>query len=234
MELFESRLQQPSAKPAPWPPHEDFAERFCVPDLVPSSGRLRAVFIGESPHRDEVAPKDAALRSPFRGVAGREWWAELVKLAGSDLTVRPVPPRPALESLCSALGIAVMNAVQYPIDPKIVLHQGDSAAPKMHLGFEKGSGEASYKAVFKQGGSNPVFRAIADLAARLQALGDHEAQVVCLGNDSRWFVERALALLPEGGALTRRPAVTIPHPSSWWRNAAYRTRAVQALTQLLG
>lgn len=241
MEFFEVRNEQQSVR-ASWPFFPSYAERFRVPDILPKGdgwSQLKAVFIGESPHRDEVAPKDPALRSPFRGVAGREWWEELVKIAGIEMKVRPVPARPLLENLCQQLRIGVLNAVQYPIDPKITLHQGDASTPRTQLGFEKGAGDFGYKAVVKQSPrdsrqGNPVQHAILDLAFRLSELAASPAQVVCLGNDSRWFVERAMERLPEGTPLAGKPLITIPHPSSWWRNAAYRARAVGTLQQLLG
>jgi hypothetical protein len=127
-----------------------------------------------------------------------------------------------------------MNAVQFPLDPKIVLHQGDAAAPYPWLGFEKASGGRGYRAVFKAAPDGPVEAAIADLTARLERLAEAPAQVVCLGHDSRWFVEHARGRLPAGCALRSRELMTIPHPSSWWRNAEYRQRAVDAVDRLLG
>ncbi len=225
-----------------WPSHAPYAARFRVEDLIPAvpSGKpLKAVFIGESPHRDEVASEEADRRTPFRGVAGREWWKELARINsemnGKLLETKPVPSRPVLLELCRELGIGVMNAVQFPIDPKIVQHQGDYSTPLAHLGFEKATGFGSYKAIFKQSGDEgPVGLAIRDLANRLRALQDQSLQIVCLGNDSRWFVDRAVILLPEDAAIRRLPILPVPHPSSWWRNELYRRRAVDALEGLLG
>jgi len=221
-----------------WPAGKSYAARFCVDDLVPeeiSLSRCRAVFIGESPHRDEVAPESSKERSPFRGVAGREWWSELVRVLGQPIPTRPVPSRETLLRICADLKIAVMNAVQFPIDPKITLHQGVEVLPREALGFEKGTGEWGYKEVLKKGGrSNSVQAAIDDLARRLSFFEDSPAQVVCLGNDSRWFVERALAKLSPEANLKVLPLVTIPHPSAWWRNVAYKKRAVDFLEGNLG
>lgn len=225
--------RKPSHKLAKWPRSEQFNRRYRVLDLIPedvASSRLKAIFIGESPHRDEVAPESAAERSPFRGVAGREWWAELVRFTGDPIVTRPVPPRKVLLEICSELQIGVMNAVQFPIDRKIMMHQGDASDPVVQLGFDKSTGSTSYKAVFKvQGQDGPVGSALDDLRARLQPLARPGIQWVCLGNDSRWFVER---IHSEFSGL--KPLLTIPHPSSWWRNAAYKARAVETLQALLG
>lgn len=216
-----------------WPKSKQFVARYKVQDLVPEKVS-RAVFVGESPHRDEVAPESPSERSPFRGVAGREWWSELAKFLSHPLAMRPVPPRATLMQVCEELEIAVMNAVQYPLDPKIMLHQGRESAPVVQIGFEKGVGEQSYKAVYRQDlHPNPVESAIADLASRLTELKGAPAQIVCLGNDSRWFVERAVQEIPVDAPLVQKPVLTIPHPSSWWRNSAYRARAVEVLGNML-
>ena len=215
-----------------------YAQRFLVPDLLPpksSLSSLRAIFIGESPHRDEVLPEDSRERTPFRGIAGREWWAELTKFQVSPVQTRPVPNRKVLLEICAELQFALMNAVQFPIDPKITLHQGAKSSPHDQLGFEKGAGATGYKAVYKEDlDHNPVRHAILDLTRRLCLLKESHAQIVCLGNDSRWFVERAMELLPSNAAVLEKPLLMVPHPSSWWRKASYRTRAVDVLKELLG
>jgi hypothetical protein len=220
-----------------WPKSKEFSDRFFVPDLVPDSGPgnrgpLRAIFIGESPHRDEVSPEAPWERSPFRGVAGREWWEALSRYLAQPIVMRPVPRREVLEESCSELGIAVMNAVQYPIDPKIVMHQGAACDPRAQLGFEKGAGPFGYRAVLKaKGPDNAVAWAIQDLARRLEKLDAR--RIVCLGNDSRWFTEQAQQLLPESSPFRYAELQTIPHPSSWWRNADYRRRALEVLREIM-
>jgi hypothetical protein len=217
------------------PESKRYRDRFYVEDLAPeiSPKRVKAIFIGESPHRDEVAPEDAAERSPFRGVAGREWWTELAKFLSYDVQTKPVPERAVLMKMASELGIVVMNAVQYPLDPKITLHQ-EGSSPEEQLGFQKSTGPTGYKKVYKAlGEKSPVARAIGDLAERLSVYEDSGAQIVSMGGDSRWFTDLALAKLPEGSALRSKPVLQIPHPSSWWRNAIYRARAVATLEELL-
>lgn len=217
-----------------WPASREFMNRFLVPDLIPAGeGELRAVFIGESPHRDEVKPEKTRDRTPFRGVAGREWWSELSRFLAEPLP-REVPDREKLLDVCDELGVGVMNAVQYPIDSKIKLHQGEKASPVEQLGFDKSSGPTSYKKIYRESGSHgEVGTAIQDLAKRLQKLEDRRPRIVCLGNDSRWFTEKALSCLPEDSPLREQELLTIPHPSSWWRNASYRARAVVLLNELL-
>ena len=219
-----------------WPLNSAYRERFRVEDLIPQIAlghELTAVFIGESPHRDEVASENAAERSPFRGTAGREWWQELSQFQATSLPVKPVPDRMRLLQICSELQIGVMNAVQFPIDPKICLHQGNESDPYLYLGFEKSAGIKGYKAIFKQNiDINPVLNSLEDLRARLSVFDKMPVQLVCLGNDSRWFVEHALKGF-EGSPLTQKPLLTIPHPSAWWRKAEFRSRSVALLNELL-
>ena len=83
-------------KKSSWPKSEAYVSRFRVPDLIPPQTEiheLKAIFIGESPHRDEVLSEDPGERSPFRGVAGREWWTELSRFMKKPSSMRPVPPR---------------------------------------------------------------------------------------------------------------------------------------------
>jgi hypothetical protein len=219
-----------------WPRFPKYSRRFRVPDLKPpggpgSRGNLVVIFVGESPHRDEVAPTDPRERTPFRGAAGRAWWSELAKFLKHPKEVRPVPPRPVLLEICAELRIAMINAVQFPLDPKIALHQGRQAAPIPNLGFEKGPGRLGYKAVWKKSGQKgPVGMAVSDLAKRLRPLQAGRARIVCLGNDSCWFVERALELLDPAHEIR---VSTVPHPSCWWRKASYRRRAIEALSSIL-
>lgn len=220
-----------SARPAGWPVRAEYVSRYRVPDLLPGAPeKARAVFVGESPHRDEVAPETPEERTPFRGMAGREWWSAVARLSGREIAVKPMPPRAVLEPLCRDLGIGLLNAVQYPLDPGITRHTGQDADPASALGFAKASGPTSYKRVFKEPArANPVAQAIDDLKARLAPFVEAGVPVVCLGNDSRWFVDQALAENAE--ALAR--VQVMPHPSSWWRNANNRTRAMNVLERVL-
>ncbi len=220
-----------SSRSVGWPARAAYVSRFRVPDLLPGAPeRARAVFVGESPHRDEVASDVTEERTPFRGMAGREWWSAVGRLSGREIPVKPMPPRAVLEPLCQELGIGLINAVQYPLDPGIVRHTGAEADPATALGFAKATGPTSYKRVFKEpANSNPVVQAIEDLRARLAPFVEAGVPVVCLGNDSRWFVDQALAENAE--ALAR--VQVMPHPSSWWRNANNRTRAMGVLGRVL-
>lgn len=209
-----------------------------VPDLLPPDLRaVKVVFIGESPHRDEVAPESEGERTPFRGMAGGEWWTALSRFlpeSAQPKTMKPVPPRAELIEICEELSIAVLNAVQFPIDPKITLHQGESSHPRVRLGFEKGSGIWGYRAVFSASGyDGPVGLAICGLASRLMSFSEGEASLVCLGKDAEWFVKKALNLLQRDRSTTCKPWLRIDHPSSWRRNSAYRERAAKVLEDLL-
>ena len=224
-----------------WPLSRKYSARYRVEDLIPIFSRsnfskLKAVFIAESPHKDEVSSENPRERSPFRGTAGKEWWGALSKIAGDQPISGEIPSREKLLEICFELGIVVMNAVQFPLDPKITLHQGHSCDPVEFLGFQKSSGPLGYKAVLKNSDrknsvNNPVGEAILDLRMRLEGLkkSNDVSIIVCLGNDSRWFVERAAQ-----GNLDDLKIQTIPHPSSWWRKAEYRSRALKLLEDLLG
>jgi hypothetical protein len=213
-----------------------YVDRFRVEDLIPKDRQhLKAIFVGESPHRDEVAPEKASERSPFRGMAGRQWWTELARYLKVPVVANPVPPRKALLQICEELRFALMNAVQFPIDSKITLHQGEKSAPRVQLGFEKNAGPFAYKTIFKRNqDASSVQWALHDLASRLRPLENSPARLICLGNDSKWFVENSLHLLNPDAPLLQQPLTTIPHPSSWWRNASYRERAVKTLRELFG
>ncbi|MBL7714208.1 MAG: hypothetical protein JNL01_01995 [Bdellovibrionales bacterium] len=215
-----------------WPEHFEYMERFRVPDLV-GAGTARVLFVGDAPSRDEVSSEDIGERSPLRGVSGRQWWKELFRILGESPAVNPIPGRAQLQALCDRLKIQIIHAVQFPIDPKIKNHFGDAASPESYLGFAKGSGPVGYKAVFKNSKmEGPVGQAIQDLVKRLSLL-DAE-QIVCIGQDSKWFIDQALVLLPENSPLRKNPVIQVPHPSSWLRNEIYRRRALEALYPLLG
>lgn len=216
----------------PWPEHFEYIERFRVPDLA-GPGPARVLFIGESPHRDEVSSEDIRERSPFQGFAGREWWKELFRIVGENVPMKPIPPRAQLLELCDRLKIQIAYAVPFPMDPKIQNHFGDAANPVSYLGFTKASGALGYRSVFKASKMDgPVGRAIQDLVSRLSLI--QAEQIVCMGQDSKWFVDQALELLPATSPLRAKPLMVIPHPSSWMRNEIYRRRALEALYPLLG
>lgn len=187
-------------------------ERYFVPDLTPRDRmELRAlrpwvVFVGESPHLSEVAPERKGDRRPLCGAAGRQWWSLLSEL----LEGRP-DPDVSLERILgfsARHGIAVMNSVQYPLDPKIAaVHP--QADPLENLGFSKAAGELGYK---RRKGGAAVRSAIGNLRRRLSDRRIGDAAIWCLGNDSEWFVRQAL-----DGVDPSRLAGKVPHPSAWWR-----------------
>ena len=223
------------------------AERWRVPDLVPNGVELCAIFVGESPHKDELKPEKKVERSPFRGSAGRRWWQEIFGCAGLQLqNDAQVPPKAELEYVCHKLRIAVLNAIQYPIDPRITKHY-PACVPREYLKFDKGTrdrngngkGPFGYKTVFDdQDCTDPVGEAIMDLARRLKFFSNMPAQIVCLGNDSQWFVRQAIRRLPAGCALWGQEPVTIPHPARWRFSSKllsknFRADAVHTLKQFI-
>lgn len=225
------------------------AERWLVPDLVPDGVELCAIFVGESPHKDELKPQDQVERSPFRGSAGKQWWQEIFGCAGLPFQREAqVPPKTELEHVCRKLRIAVLNAVQYPIDPKITQHY-PACVPREYLKFDKGErdrkgngngkGPFGYKTVLDdQYRAGPVGERIIDLARRLRRFSKMPAQLVCLGDDSEWFVSRAIQQLPLGCVLTEQSPVTISHPARWKYSSQkpgknYRADAARTLKQLI-
>ncbi|MEW6057859.1 MAG: hypothetical protein AB1540_14725 [Bdellovibrionota bacterium] len=212
-----------------WPKDQYYRERFFVPDLTPEQRsqlkklKPKLVFVAESPHESEVAPEMRAERRPLCGKAGREWWQKIGQILKDEDDKSTELGR--LLELCLAGDFAVMNAVQYPLDPKITLYQGEEAAPVRGLGFSKVS-PYSYK---KLKDTEAVRRAVQNLRERLNHSSLVHALVVSLGNDAQWFVNQALQ-----GSLERH-LETIPHPSAWWRQGGkLRTRAELQLTSLLG
>lgn len=223
------------------------AERWFVPDLVPNGIELCSIFVGESPHKDELKPERKIERSPFRGSAGKQWWLEIFGCAELPWQHEAlIPPRTELEHVCGRLRIAVLNAVQYPIDPKITRHY-PACVPREYLQFDKGTrdvkgngkGPFGYKTVLDdQNCTGPVGERIIDLARRLKRFSKMPAQIVCLGDDSEWFVRRAIQQLTPGCALKKKLPVTISHPARWKYSSQqlgrnYREDAVRTLKQLI-
>lgn len=215
---------------ANWPKRSAYQKRFFVADLSPqqrsalASIKPKLVFVAESPHVNEVEPLDAAHRRPLCGSAGREWWAMVGFFIAGEKSRQTDLER--LLALCRRGQLAVLNAVQYPIDQKITAHYGDEANPLANLGFAKAA-PASYK---KLKASDEVQAAIHALRERLVHASMHELPVVSLGLDAQWFVTQALgSKMGEGRHLT-----TVPHPSAWWRQGGkLRERAREQLKALL-
>ena len=188
-------------------------ERYFVPDLSPVDRqelrdlRPRYVFVAESPHVNEVEPGKLPERRPLCGAAGRQWWRLLSELLegseNSDVSL------PRMLDFCREHRIAVINAVQYPLDPKITAKCPD-ADPVQNLGFAKAAGETGFK---KRRKGDEVQAALRNLRERLDHPSLAGAEVWALGNDSEWFITQALS--PE--ELKKRWGGKVPHPSAWWR-----------------
>jgi hypothetical protein len=202
--------------------------RYFVPDLSPIDrpeldwSRARIVFVAESPHVSEIAPDRKSARRPLCGKAGRAWWAAL-----SD--VLEGKPNDSVEldrllALCRNFGVVVLNAVQVPIDSKVTRHVHE-CVPLDLVGFDKGPGPHAYK---KLKNGIAVRKSIRKLAERLNSTELRDLPIVCLGNDSEWFVGQAL-----GGEFSRRVIAKIPHPSAWWRRGGYFGQVAEEKLKLL-
>ena len=187
--------------------------RYFVPDLTPEArpelktSRPSVVFVAESPHVSEVTPEKLGERRPLCGKAGQQWWGLLSEMlegkASADVSLA------RLEKICRAHHIAVMNAVQYPLDPKVAASFPE-AEPSRTIGFSKAPGPSHYK---KMKSTTELKRALDSLRARLEDPGLKNSPVYCLGNDAEWFVAQALGR----EEFERRVKGRIPHPSAWWR-----------------
>lgn len=196
-----------------FPPNFQSSSRYFVPDLSPrdrgvlSQVRPRFVFVAESPHIHEVEPDPVMERRPLCGAAGRVWWKKL-----SEVLNTPAPELTAegLIEFCFLHRLAVINAVQVPLDPKVT-KQFPAADPYLSLGFQKDTGVRSYK---KRGGS--FFEAVSSLRDRVFDDRIKNAPLISLGNDADWLLREVLGDLASSRILTK-----IPHPSAWWRRGGF-------------
>jgi len=206
------------------------ARSYFVPDLSPEarkqleSEQARFIFVAESPHVSEVEPEREKDRRPLCGVAGRQWWRTL-----SEILEGEPNPDTSLDrqlEVCRRHGVVVLNAVQYPLDPKITrLFPG--ADPMKHVGFSKTAGPSSFR---KKKKSAEVREAVKSLRRRLEHPAVRGLPVIALGNDAEWFVSEALG--PE--ERDRRLKDKVPHPSAWWRQGgAFGRTARQKLEKIL-
>lgn len=210
-------------------------ERYFVPDLTPRDRpqlkgmRVRCIFVAESPHVSEIEPQELEERRPLCGVAGREWWGMLSQiLEGASMPKTDIVDvsLKRMLKLCRKHGIAVMNAVQYPLDPGIATRVA-GAAPMKTVGFTKLAGENGYKQL-KSG--TDVRRELRGLADRLGHPGLSEASIFPLGLDAEWFVRQALGK----DAAAARMGERVPHPSAWWRQGGhFRQVAREKLERIL-
>lgn len=204
------------------------SDRYFVPDLSPhdrkslKGTRPKIVFVAESPHTSEVEPEEKNARRPLCGAAGRVWWGMLSEILEGERSEEVSLDR--LLDFCKRYDIIVMNAVQYPLDPKVAA-QYPEADPVKNLGIAKANGEFSFKKK-----TNPTVQAaISDLRERLEDPALHGAPVWPLGNDAEWFVMQALG----ADEAKTRVAGKIPHPSAWWRRGGHFGRvARQKLSEI--
>jgi hypothetical protein len=214
-----------------WPARRNYHSRYFVPDLSPMARpelkgvKPKIIFVAESPFESEVAPEKESERRPLCGKAGQEWWRMIGAIINGEVSNETSLKR--LLELCRKAEIAVLNSVQYPLDPKIVSYYDELADPLEGLGFTKFS-PVSYK---KLKTSDNVQTAIHLLRERLADPLLASAPVVSLGLDAQWFVSQALeSKVGEG-----RHLETVPHPSAWWRaGGKFRVKAKEQLTRMLG
>jgi hypothetical protein len=203
--------------------------RYLVPDLSPqarpklSKLRPKVLFVAESPHIHEVEPAVESERRPLCGAAGKAWWGTLTELlegeTNSDVSLKH------LIEFCGDWDIAVMNAVQVPLDPKVMKRFPD-ADPLRHVGFSKEAGPSFYK---KQKGTPQLERTLKNLRDRLSEKSVKDLPIVALGNDSDWFLRQALS----SEEVERRLMSKLPHPSAWWRRGGlYEKQAREKLAEI--
>ena len=214
--LTQVTSRQSSKTPVPNP-------RYLVPDLTPEARqdlkrlKPRYIFVAESPHVNEVEPDEMDERRPLCGAAGRQWWGLLSQLKEGETNSDVSLDR--LIEVCKKYQIVVLNAVQYPLDPKVAV-KFPKADPVKNLGFNKVSGPFSYK---KLKGAPVVQNALSSLIERLDHPSLKKVPIFCLGNDALWFVTQAL--LPSSGV--SRIQDKIPHPSAWWRSGGLYGRVAK-------
>jgi hypothetical protein len=114
-----------------------------------------------------------------------------------------------LLEFCRKHRIAVMNAVQAPLDPGIAKAFPD-ADPSMTVKVSKAPRADHYK---KMKGSRELELLLGSLRSRLEAPSLAGCPVHALGNDAEWFIQQALGK----EEFARRAGERIPHPSAWWR-----------------
>lgn len=197
--------------------------RFFVPDLSPSDRialrgvKPNLVFVAESPHIHEIEADELEQRRPLCGTAGKQWWGLLSEITEgrscTDVSLNH------LIEYCLKHQITVMNAVQFPLDPKIAKPY-PKADPLKNLGFSKASGPFSFK---KLKASPQVQRSIESLRKKLDDPAIKDAKIYCLGNDALWFVSQALGK----EEFDQRVREKIPHPSAWWRQGGFFGRVAK-------
>ena len=212
-----------------WPANAAYRARYEVPDLSPEQrsqlGIVRPgfIFVAESPHINEIEPENRAERRPLCGKAGQAFWRMIGSLIADEDSADTSLARQL--KLCQLGNFAVLNAVQFPLDPKVMVVTGPAGDPGVHLGFSKVA-PTTYK---KLSSTKNVEAAIALLRARLTHPSLADALVISLGNDAQWFVNRAVGTVGQS-----RHLMTVPHPSAWWRQGgSLREKARAQLTQLL-
>ncbi len=205
------------------------AARVFVPDLTPEGQPKsiaflpKLVFVAESPHVSEVSPPIEAERRPLCGKAGVAWWGALSEI----LEGKPAASltRVWMVDFCNRHHLAVMNAVQYPLDP-LASREVPEAEPSRTTGVSKAARADNYKRLK----SNPEVQALlVSLRERLNHEGLAGCAVIPLGTDAEWFLKNAFS----AEEYSRRVRKKLAHPSAWWRRGGlFGRQAREVLTEL--
>lgn len=198
-------------------PWVDWAPLLNAFRVSPSCRRARVVFIGESPHTDEVKSGDAPeARSPLAGSSGKNVTKKLKDLL-PDGESRPIGE-------LATNWLSIVNVAEVPLQPsayaslvaKGCVPVGGRETPplmewlKLMYSFERIRG--GFASTRRQPFAEEVDHHIeADFERRVRAaVGDHTRLVVALGNTADEYYRHACADLAE-------PKFA-PHPSkgrSW-------------------
>jgi len=205
------------------------ARSFLVPDLSPEARvklartQPRVIFVAESPHTSEIEPVAIEDRRPLCGKAGKEWWKMVGLLLENESSEDTTLFR--LLRICEEHQIAVLNAVQFPLDLGVA-KKFPEADPKRVLGFYKGIGEHTYKKMLK---SPELKQSLSSLKERLNHPKLAGLPIYALGLDSEWFLKQTF----KAKDLKVRYRGRIPHPSAWWRRGGeFREQARVSLQQV--
>ena len=211
--------------------------RYHVRDLSPrdrsalriAACRIRYVFLAESPHKDEVTDPIARKRMPLVGDAGKRFWREIGTALG--IVIDPDDPQQILQ-VCRKYGIAVINAVQFPIGYTIIRSHWQ-ANPLRLLGFSKPPRSKKLKAYLSgKAYCSPAKRAkvqpvLKSLRKRLTDPALASARVYCLGGDARWFTRRVWQ-----AGMPPIDDTVIPHPAVWF-NPKHAAKGKTDLARIL-
>lgn len=198
---------------------------YFVPDLTPEpkNGRYKLIFVGESPHTEEIK-QNKDDRTPFRGESGIRFWQELANLLPHHVDVKHLN-RSVLEEFCWKNDIAVLNAIQYPLKIK-------NSTNVLGFSNDKKSQDYYVKQAFRLSGSGAsgsnLRKHICHLAEPLNRIVHRCEVIIALGNDAHWFTTHACIRIG-----TETEVLRVPHPFSWIKQVKNKEQATLAIAQAL-